>query len=117
MGAHVAGSVLLFVFAVAMGAAFTWDIGGLATKMRQRLEAKSIFGDLYKRMPSWTFRAFGVWCFVCGIGWLIYVYSLRVACGGSRLQRRVTRCLEVRPFSRRSTAAFLVRAGLLVAWL
>ena len=90
MGAHVAGSVLLFVFAVVMGVTFTGDIGGLATKMRQRLEERSIFGYLYKRMPSWMFRAFGVWRFVCGIGWLIYVYSLCVACGGSRLPRRVT---------------------------
>jgi hypothetical protein len=42
--------------------------------MRARLEAMPVLSPSYRRLPSWTFRAFGVWCFVFGIGQLIFVY-------------------------------------------
>jgi hypothetical protein len=29
----------------------------------------------YRRLPPWYFRAFGVWCFVFGIGQLIFVIA------------------------------------------
>jgi hypothetical protein len=68
-------SVVLLVVAVAMGVVFIWDVGGAATAMRARLETKSPMGALYKRLPPWTFRAFGVWCIVFGIGQLIFVIA------------------------------------------
>lgn len=74
MEASLAGSVLLLVMAIAMGITAIWDIGGMASKMRGRLEERSLFGGLYRRMPSWTFRAFGVWCIIFGIGQLVYVW-------------------------------------------
>lgn len=70
----MAGSVVLLVMAVAMGVVAIWDVGGQATTMRARLEAMPVLGAAYRRMPSWTFRAFGVWCFVFGIGQLVFVY-------------------------------------------
>jgi len=63
----MAFSVVLLVLAVAMGVVNMWDVGGLASKMRARLEA-----GRYPRMPSWWERVFGVWCFVFGIGQLIF---------------------------------------------
>jgi hypothetical protein len=29
----------------------------------------------YKRLPSWSFRVFGVWCLVCGVGQLLFVIA------------------------------------------
>jgi hypothetical protein len=72
--ARLAWSVVLLVVAIAMGALAIWDIGRLATTMRARLEAMPMAGASYRRLPSWTFRAFGVWCFVFGIGQLVFVY-------------------------------------------
>jgi hypothetical protein len=66
--------VVLLVVAAAMGVVAIWDVGGLATTMRARLEAMPVLGASYRRLPSWTFRAFGVWCFVFGIGQLVFVY-------------------------------------------
>jgi hypothetical protein len=70
------GSVLFCAAVIAIGIAFIWDIGGLASKMRVRAEESPVSGGLYRRMPSWAFRAFGVWWIICGIGWLIYAYGL-----------------------------------------
>jgi hypothetical protein len=67
----MAVSVVLLVLAVAMGVAFIGDVGGTATKMRSRLETRSMMRAWCKRLPPWTFRAFGVWCIVFGIGQLI----------------------------------------------
>lgn len=69
------GSVVLLVLAVSMGVVCIWDIGGAATAMRVRLEERSVMRAWYRRLPSWTFRAFGVWCVVLGIGQLIYVIA------------------------------------------
>jgi hypothetical protein len=52
------------------------DVGGLATTMRARLDAMPILGASHRRLPSWAFRAFGVWCIVFGIGQLIFVYAI-----------------------------------------
>ena len=71
----MAGSVVLLVLAVAMGVVFIGDVGGTATKMRSRLEERSMMRAWYRRLPPWTFRAFGVWCVVFGIGQLIYVIA------------------------------------------
>jgi hypothetical protein len=65
-------SVVLLVVGVAMGVVCIWDVGSVATAMRARLEAKSIMGAWYKRLPPWYFRAFGVWAIVFGIGQLIF---------------------------------------------
>jgi hypothetical protein len=73
--ACLAGSVLLLVLAVAMGVVAIWDVGGLVTTMRARLDAMPMLGASYRRLPSWVFRAFGVWCIVFGIGQLIIVYA------------------------------------------
>ena len=54
----MAFSVVLLVVAVAMGVVFIWDVGGAATAMRARLEAKSMMGAWHRRLPPWTFRAF-----------------------------------------------------------
>jgi hypothetical protein len=55
-----------------MGTVLFWDVRGAASGMRARLEEKSVLRAWYKRLPPWTFRAGGVWCFVFGIGQLIY---------------------------------------------
>jgi hypothetical protein len=60
--------LVLLVFAVAIGVVNIWDVGGLASKMRARLEARRY----YPPIPSWWERVFGVWCFVFGIGQLIF---------------------------------------------
>jgi hypothetical protein len=62
------GSAVLLAFAVAMGVVNLWDAGGLASKMRERLEDRGWW------MPSWWERVFGVWCFVFGIGQFIFLY-------------------------------------------
>ena len=59
---------ILLVASLAMGVGFFWDVRGFATTMRRRLEERDFDGALYRRLPSWAFRAFGVWCFVFGIG-------------------------------------------------
>jgi hypothetical protein len=71
----MAPSVVFLVFAVGMGVVFIWDVGGAASAMRGRLEAKSRMRAWYKRLPPWTFRAFGVWSVVFGIGQLIFVIA------------------------------------------
>jgi hypothetical protein len=71
----MAGSVVFLVLAVAMGAVCIWDLGGAATAVRARLEERSVMRAWYRRLPPWTFRAFGVWCVVFGIGQLIYVIA------------------------------------------
>ena len=43
--------------------------------MRARLEERSVMRAWYKRLPPWTFRAFGVWAVVFGIGQLIFVIA------------------------------------------
>ena len=67
------GSVVLLVLAVGMGVVCIWDAGGAATAMRARLEERSMMRAWYRRLPPWYFRAFGVWCFVFGVGQLIFV--------------------------------------------
>jgi hypothetical protein len=74
--AFLAGSVLLLVPDVAMGAVAIWDPGGLATTVRRRLSAMPVLGALNSRTPSWAFRAFGVWCILCGIGQLMFIYAI-----------------------------------------
>jgi hypothetical protein len=71
----MAPSVVFLVFAVGMGVVFIWDVGGAATAMRARLEAKSRMAAWYKRWPPWAFRAWGVWAVVFGIGQLIFVIA------------------------------------------
>jgi hypothetical protein len=66
------GSVIFLVLAVAMGVVCIWDVGGAATAVRQRLDERSMMRAWYRRLPPWYFRAFGVWCFVFGIGQLIF---------------------------------------------
>lgn len=72
---RVIGSAIFLLLCFAMGATFFWDLGGLATRMDERLQAMPGYGALYRRlpMPSWAFRAFGIWCVVFGIGQFIYV--------------------------------------------
>ncbi|MBO0801587.1 MAG: hypothetical protein J2P25_00715 [Nocardiopsaceae bacterium] len=76
MEASLVGSVLLLFMGIAMGITAIWDIGGVASRMRADLEEWPLFGGLYRRMPSWTFRAFGIWCIIFGIGQLIFMYSI-----------------------------------------
>jgi len=59
----------------AMGAGFFWDIRGFATHMRARVEAQPITGRLNRLLPSWFYRAFGVWCFVFGTGVFVFLWS------------------------------------------
>ena len=59
-----------------MGAGAAWDPGGLATRIRARLDAMPMLGGWYRRLPSWAFRALGVLCFTFGIGQLIFVYAV-----------------------------------------
>jgi hypothetical protein len=56
----VIGPVLVLVLAVAIGIAVIWNIGGVLTRMRARLNAMPLLGATYGRLPSWVFRAFGV---------------------------------------------------------
>jgi len=74
--ACLAGSVFLLVLALMMGVTAIWDLGGLATGVRARLDAAPLLGGAYRRLPPWTFRAFGIWCIVFGIGQLIFVATL-----------------------------------------
>ena len=71
----MAGSVVFLVLCVAIGVVCIWDVGGLATMMRSRLETRSVMRAWYRRLPPWTFRAFGVWGIVFGIGQLTYVIA------------------------------------------
>jgi hypothetical protein len=71
----MAGSFVLLVVALAMGAALIWDIGGFATRMRQGLE-NGIGGELYRRLPQWTLRVFGYWCVLFGFGQLVLIYAI-----------------------------------------
>lgn len=61
-------SLVMLVYAWALGAVFFWDIRGIATRTRRKYEARAFDGALYRKLPSWAFRAFGVWCFVFGVG-------------------------------------------------
>jgi len=60
--------MIMLVLSLVTGVVFCWDVHGYATRFRQRLEARTLDGALFRRLPTWTFRAFGVWCFVFGIG-------------------------------------------------
>ena len=60
----MAFSVVLLVGAVAIRVVNIWDVGGLASRMRARLEARRY----YPPIPSWWERVFGIRCFVFGIG-------------------------------------------------
>lgn len=64
------------MLAIVMGAVAIWDVGGMATAIRARLETRPVVGGWYKRLPPWAFRAFGVWCVVFGVGQLVYVYAI-----------------------------------------
>ena len=65
-------SAVLLAFAVLMGIVFIWDLGGLARRMRESLAGLPLGGALYRRMPTWTLRAFGVWWVIFGIGQFVY---------------------------------------------
>ena len=65
--------LIMLVVSLAVGIVFCWDVRGYATRSRQRLEARTLDGALYRRLPPWTFRAFGVWCFVFGIGQFVFL--------------------------------------------
>jgi len=67
--------VLILVVCVAMGVTFIWDVGGLASRMRARLDWDPGYRALYRRVP-WMDRVIGVWWIAFGIGQLIYVYGL-----------------------------------------
>lgn len=67
-GSLLIGSVLFFLAAAAVGVTLIWDIGGQASKTRTRLERNPVYGGLYRRLPSWTYRAFGVWWIIVGAG-------------------------------------------------
>ena len=69
-----------FVFlmlCVGIGVALIWDVGGFATRVRATAEEQPITGKLAKRMPSWTHRAFGIWCMVFGVGICIWALAQR----------------------------------------
>jgi hypothetical protein len=68
-------SAVLLVFGVVMGTVFIWDLGGFASRMRQRLEERSFDGAFYRRMPAWALRAFGIWAMVFGIGQFVYIVT------------------------------------------
>lgn len=69
-------SILLFVFSFAMGIAFIWDVGGVASRMSARLVARdTVYAALYRRAP-WLNQAFGIWCILFSIGELVYFYGL-----------------------------------------
>jgi hypothetical protein len=55
------------------GVVAIWDLGGLASTVRERRSAMPVLGASYRRLPSWAFRAFGIWCILFGIGQLIYI--------------------------------------------
>jgi hypothetical protein len=66
--------VLLSVCGTAMGIAFIWDVGGLASRMSARLVVRDpVYGALYRRVP-WLNRAFGVWCILFSVGELVFFY-------------------------------------------
>ena len=69
-------ALVFLVFGVAMGVVLIWDIGGLATRMRAEAEERPFTGSLMKRMPSWTFRACGIWCVAFGISFCIWALTL-----------------------------------------
>lgn len=64
---------LMLAFFVVMGVAFFWDLGGFASRMRERLEARPLTGAFYRRMPPWFLQAFGIWSIVFGIGCFVFV--------------------------------------------
>lgn len=63
---------VLLVFSVVIGIAFILDLGGIGSRLRERLENRYRDGEFYERMPRWAMRAFGIWCVVIGIGQFIY---------------------------------------------
>ena len=65
--------IIMLVLSLVMGVVLCWDVRGCATEFRQRLEARAIDGALFRRLPAWTFRAFGAWCFVFGIGQFVFL--------------------------------------------
>lgn len=68
-------SIVLLVYAAALGTIFFWDVRGIASKVRARFESRGFDGVQYRRLPSWTFRVFGAWCFVFGIGQFVLFWS------------------------------------------
>jgi hypothetical protein len=73
----VVPSFVVLVGSLVLGAVLHWDVRGYATRSRQRFEARALDGALYRKLPAWTFRAFGVWCFVFGIGQFVAFYLRR----------------------------------------
>lgn len=59
-------ALLYMIMCYAMGIAFITDAGGFGTKMLTRMKEKPVTGRLHAWLPSWTTRAFGVWCFIWG---------------------------------------------------
>lgn len=68
----VPAAIFLALCAVT-GAVFLFDLGGFASRMRQGIEQQRPFGAAHQRLPAWTFRAFGAWCVVFGIGMFIFL--------------------------------------------
>jgi hypothetical protein len=68
--------VLLFVFGIAMGIGFIWDVGGPASRMRAQMHARSQWDPAYRAFyrPWWP-TAFGVWSIVFSVGELVYFYG------------------------------------------
>ena len=67
---------IMLVICLAMGTVFFWDVRGYATRVRRGLEENDPLGALYKKLPSWAFRAVGVWCFAFGIGLFAVLVAL-----------------------------------------
>lgn len=74
-GGWLAGSIVILVIALAMGVALIWDIQRLASRMREGVESGPL-GGLHKRLPSWTYRAFGIWCVLFGCGQFAYFFAI-----------------------------------------
>ena len=66
------GPSILLVVCLAMGAGFFWDIRGFAAAARRRFEERRFDGALHRKLPSWAYRAFGIWCFAFGIGQFLF---------------------------------------------
>lgn len=60
--------MIILVFSLAYGIALVTDYRMLASLTLERLRAERVTGRLYARMPPWTFRAFGIWIIVAGVG-------------------------------------------------
>ena len=76
LGEIVLGPSLILIFSLTWGIILFWDVRGYATRVRRQTEARRFDGALYRKLPSWWLRAFGIWCFVFGIGQFIVLYAL-----------------------------------------